>query len=87
MRRSMQQRLLWIKRQAGTFGFADMLQRLDTALAGDNGAALRDSILAQYPAALIDEFQDTSPLQYRLFDQVYRTAHNAEDRAGTARCC
>ena len=76
-----QQRLLWIKRQAGTFGFADMLQRLDTALAGDNGAALRDSILAQYPAALIDEFQDTSPLQYRLFDQVYRTAHNAEDRA------
>ena len=76
-----QQRLQWLKRQAGTFGFADMLQRLDVALAGDNGAALRASILAQYPVALIDEFQDTSPLQYRLFDQIYRTADNAQDSA------
>ena len=71
-----QQRMQWLKRQAGTFGFADMLQRLDVALAGDNGANLRTSILAQYPVALIDEFQDTSPLQYRLFDRIYRTADN-----------
>ncbi|MBV8249489.1 MAG: exodeoxyribonuclease V subunit beta [Comamonas sp.] len=78
---NVQQRLLWLKRQAGTFGFADMLQRLDRALAGDNGPALRAGILAQYPVALIDEFQDTSPLQYRLFDQIYRTADNAADSA------
>ena len=76
-----QQRLLWLKRQAGSFGFADMLQRLDVALAGDNGPALRASILAQYPVALIDEFQDTSPLQYRLFDQIYCTADNSADSA------
>ena len=76
-----QQRLLWLKRQAGTFGFADMLQRLDAALAGDNGPALQAGILAQYPVALIDEFQDTSPLQYRLFDQIYRTADNGADSA------
>ncbi|MEG3003130.1 MAG: UvrD-helicase domain-containing protein, partial [Comamonas sp.] len=76
-----QQRLLWLKRQAGTFGFADMLQRLDAALAGDNGPALRASILAQYPVALIDEFQDTSPLQYRLFDQIYQTADNSQESA------
>ncbi|KKI13959.1 MULTISPECIES: exodeoxyribonuclease V subunit beta [Comamonas] len=76
-----QQRLLWLKRQAGTFGFADMQQRLDAALAGDNGPALQAGILAQYPVALIDEFQDTSPLQYRLFDQIYRTADNS---AGSA---
>jgi exodeoxyribonuclease V beta subunit len=76
-----QQRLLWLKRQAGTFGFADMLQRLDAALAGDNGPALQAGILAQYPVALIDEFQDTSPLQYRLFDQIYRTADNSADSA------
>uniref|UniRef100_UPI0031D80E31 exodeoxyribonuclease V subunit beta n=1 Tax=Comamonas aquatica TaxID=225991 RepID=UPI0031D80E31 len=78
---NVQQRLLWLKRQAGTFGFADMLQRLDAALAGDNGPALRASMLAQYPVALIDEFQDTSPLQYRLFDQIYRTADNRADSA------
>ncbi|WP_286997815.1 MULTISPECIES: exodeoxyribonuclease V subunit beta [Comamonas] len=71
-----QARLQWLKRQAGTFGFADMLQRLDTALGSDNGANLRSGIVAQYPVALIDEFQDTSPLQYRLFDRVYRTSDN-----------
>ncbi|MBQ0131947.1 MAG: UvrD-helicase domain-containing protein, partial [Comamonas sp.] len=71
-----QQRMQWLKRQAGTFGFADMLQRLDVALEGENGANLRASILAQYPVALIDEFQDTSPLQYCLFDRIYRTADN-----------
>jgi len=76
-----QQRLQWLKRQAGTFGFADMLQRLDRALAGEHGAALRASIQAQYPVALIDEFQDTSPLQYRLFDQIYGTADNRPDSA------
>ncbi|MEG2045351.1 MAG: exodeoxyribonuclease V subunit beta [Comamonas sp.] len=76
-----QRRLQWLKHQAGTFGFADMLQRLDTALVGDNGPALRASILAQYPVALIDEFQDTSPLQYRLFDQIYRTQDNSADSA------
>ncbi|MDR3004016.1 MAG: UvrD-helicase domain-containing protein, partial [Acidovorax sp.] len=76
-----QQRLLWLKRQAGTFGFADMLQRLDAALAGDNGASLRAAMLAQYPVALIDEFQDTSPLQYRLFDQIYCTQSNSAESA------
>lgn len=76
-----QARLQWLKRQAGTFGFADMLQRLDAALAGENGANLRSSILAQYPVALIDEFQDTSPLQYRLFDRIYRTVDNNPDSA------
>ncbi|WP_159915050.1 exodeoxyribonuclease V subunit beta [Pantoea sp. 18069] len=70
------QRLAQLKRQQGTFGFADLLQRLDRALAGDNGAALCARIQAQYPVALIDEFQDTSPLQYRLFERIYRTPAN-----------
>lgn len=70
------ERLAQLKRQQGTFGFADLLQRLDRALAGENGAALCARIQAQYPVALIDEFQDTSPLQYRLFERIYRTADN-----------
>jgi exodeoxyribonuclease V beta subunit len=75
------QRLVQLKRQAGCFGFADMLNRLDAALRGPQGAALRQRILAQYPVALIDEFQDTSPLQYRLFDQIYQTQANAPGQA------
>ena len=69
-------RLLHLKRQGGTFGFADMLTRLRMALASDNGSRLRERILAQYPVALIDEFQDTSPVQYQIFDQIYDTEAN-----------
>ena len=74
-------RLQLLKRQSGTFGFADMLTRLNTALHSANGAKLRERILAQYPVALIDEFQDTSPLQYDIFDQIYRTQANDKQSA------
>ncbi len=73
-------RLAQLKEQAGTFGFADMLARLDRALDetvnGDNARRLRERILAQYPVALIDEFQDTSPVQSRIFDRLYRVTDN-----------
>jgi exodeoxyribonuclease V beta subunit len=75
------QRLERLKRQGCCFGFADMLDRLGLALRGPNGDRLRARIMAQYPVALIDEFQDTSPLQYELFDRIYRTQENARDRA------
>lgn len=70
------QRIAYLKRQSGTFGFDDMLRRLEAALGGDAGERLRDRIVAEYPVALIDEFQDTSPRQYRIFDKIYRTATN-----------
>jgi len=68
--------LLQLKRQTGSFGFADMLTRLNTALASDNGGCLRERILAQYPVVMIDEFQDTSPLQFQIFDRIYQTQTN-----------
>jgi exodeoxyribonuclease V beta subunit len=77
---SIARRLSELKRQAGSFGFADMLTRLDNALSvdgnGPNAERLRSRILAQYPVALIDEFQDTSPVQSRIFDRLYRIADN-----------
>lgn len=57
-------------------GFHDLLTRLDAALRGPNGARLADTIRRQFPVALIDEFQDTDPVQYRIFDTVYRVASN-----------
>ena len=78
--RRISQRLALLKRRAQSFGFADMLERLDRALSGPQGERLRERILSQYPVALIDEFQDTSPLQYRLFDALYRTAENHPER-------
>lgn len=78
---SVSQRLQRLKRLSGSFGFSDMLDRLKTALLGQNGERLRERILAQYPAIMIDEFQDTSPLQYAIFDQVYQTQANNRSAA------
>jgi len=69
-------RMAELKQRTRQFGFADMLVRLKEALEGPNGDALRRRIVTQYPVALIDEFQDTSPDQYRIFDLLYRVADN-----------
>lgn len=57
-------------------GFDDLLTRLAAALTGPNGERLAARIRASFPVALIDEFQDTDPVQYRIFDAVYRVADN-----------
>ena len=79
------ERLALLKSQSGAFGFADMLERLERALdperSGDKAARLRERMLAQYPVALIDEFQDTSPLQTRIFDRLYRIADHTSSSA------
>lgn len=72
------QRMAKLKAQSHQSGFNDMLLRLKAALEGRQGEALRAQILAQYPVALIDEFQDTAPAQYRIFDLLYRIASNDE---------
>jgi exodeoxyribonuclease V beta subunit len=69
-------RMEQLKRQQRLFGFADMLERLRSALEGANGAALRQRIVTQFPVALVDEFQDTAPSQYRIFDLLYQVAAN-----------
>ncbi len=79
------ERMQQLKTQAGAFGFADMLNRLDLALDedlhGEKARRLRQRIIDQYPAALIDEFQDTSPVQLRIFDRLYRIAEDDPARA------
>lgn len=57
-------------------GFNDLLTRLHAALHGPNGEHLAGVIRRQFPVALIDEFQDTDPVQYRIFDAVYRIEAN-----------
>ena len=68
----------WLRRElpkrkaaAGVQSFDDLLQRLDAALRGRGGRALAKTIRTRYRAALIDEFQDTDPTQYRIFESIY----------------
>ena len=51
--------------------FDDLLHRLADALAGGGGQQLRDAIANRFHAALIDEFQDTDPVQYEIFRRIY----------------
>jgi exodeoxyribonuclease V beta subunit len=60
-------------------GFDDMLIRLDDALQGEAGERLANVIRQQFPVAMIDEFQDTDPLQYRIFDRIYNAKAERND--------
>jgi ATP-dependent exoDNAse (exonuclease V) beta subunit len=59
-----------LKRERRVVAFDDMLANLHDRLVAP-GSALPAAVRERFPAALIDEFQDTDPLQFRIFEQVY----------------
>lgn len=58
----------------GEIGYDDMLSELERALSGPQGPHLAATLRAQLPLAMIDEFQDTDPLQWRIFQHIYGEA-------------
>ncbi|MGC9745334.1 exodeoxyribonuclease V subunit beta [Pseudomonas capeferrum] len=64
------------KRRRAEMGFDDMLLRLQHALASEAGERLAGLIREQFPVALIDEFQDTDPVQYGIFERIYQITEN-----------
>ena len=60
---------------SATLTFNDLLYELDRALFdGDRGAHLAETLRSRYRAALVDEFQDTNTVQYRIFQRIFRDA-------------
>jgi len=60
------------KRVSNIRFFDDLLEDLYRALLSDGGGAILAGLLrAKYRAALIDEFQDTDPVQYEIFRSIY----------------
>jgi exodeoxyribonuclease V beta subunit len=59
------------KHQHHIQSFDDLLINLHKALKGANGQTLAQLIRKKYHAALIDEFQDTDPVQYEIFRTIY----------------
>ncbi|ABB23859.1 exodeoxyribonuclease V subunit beta [Pelodictyon luteolum] len=51
--------------------FDDLLTDLYLALEAEGGGRLGEVLRSSYPAALIDEFQDTDPVQYEIFRMIY----------------
>jgi exodeoxyribonuclease V beta subunit len=59
------------KQQQQVQSYDDLLLNLEQALSGERGDWLAVKLRGQYPAALIDEFQDTDPVQYASFNRIY----------------
>lgn len=59
------------KLQSKVQAFDDLLLNLQQALHGEQGKKLAARICEQFQAALIDEFQDTDPIQYDCFDSIF----------------
>lgn len=63
--------LAWRKDKQGVVHFDDLLIRMYKALRSRGGEALAETVRARFTAALIDEFQDTDPLQYEIFRKCF----------------
>ncbi len=59
------------KRERGTLDYEDMLAWLADALDGPRGISLAATLRERYRVTLIDEFQDTDELQWKIFRQVF----------------
>ncbi|MFN4262393.1 MAG: UvrD-helicase domain-containing protein [Thioalkalivibrionaceae bacterium] len=66
----------------GQFTFDDLIVTLRDALQMDSDGVLAARLRASYPAALIDEFQDTDPLQFDILEAIYfRRSGGPESKA------
>ncbi|MGB5831075.1 MAG: exodeoxyribonuclease V subunit beta [Thiohalocapsa sp.] len=63
--------LLEAKEARRVLYFDDLLSCTARVLDGPLAAVLAERVREAYPCALVDEFQDTDPLQYRIFRRVY----------------
>lgn len=58
------------KRRLGVLGYDDLLTRLADALATDDSPA-RLRMHQRWPIVMVDEFQDTDPVQWQVIDRAF----------------
>ncbi len=63
-----------LARRMGRQSFSDVLSDLGERLDGPDGDRLTQELRSLYRVVMIDEFQDTDPLQWRIFERVFRGA-------------
>lgn len=76
-----------LKEEAGTIVYDDLLIRMWETIEAEGSADVRpfvDSVRHAYRAVLIDEFQDTDPVQYEVFRKLFLPDDYRESRAGCA---
>ncbi len=65
-----------IKQRLGLFAFDDLLVKMDKALCSPNGPRLAAMLRKRFKVAMIDEFQDTDQVQYRIFEKIYPSSQH-----------
>ena len=61
-----------LAKSSGEITYDDLLITMENSLVREEGSSeLRAKLLEKYPYALVDEFQDTDPVQYSIFDSIY----------------
>jgi exodeoxyribonuclease V beta subunit len=59
------------KRRTGVMTYDDLLTRLDDTLLGEGGEVAVARLRARYRVVLVDEFQDTDPVQWRIMRTAF----------------
>lgn len=60
-----------VKIDKGYYSFDDLLKQVKTVLKSDHSNALMVRLRLLYKSVLIDEFQDTDPVQYEIFKVLF----------------
>ena len=75
--RYVRQELALRKRRRNLRSYDDLLADLRAALRSEADGALSGVIRKKYRAALVDEFQDTDPVQFAIFESVFGRGETA----------
>ena len=59
------------KRRLAIMTYDDLLTRLNDILGGPNGPAARERLRSRYAVVLVDEFQDTDPIQWQILHRAF----------------
>ena len=65
------QRLERRKRERRVITYDDLLTRLEDTLAGPHGEVVRDRLRTQFRLVVVDEFQDTDTVQWRILQEAF----------------
>ncbi len=69
--RQLQKDVALVKEEHGWISYYDMLARVENVLSGPGADDLLSRLRKRFKAAFIDEFQDTDPVQWRIFKTIF----------------
>jgi exodeoxyribonuclease V beta subunit len=64
------------KSHMNLWSFNDLIDNVREGLNGQRGQLIAEAIRRKYPAALIDEFQDTDPAQCDIFEKIFNAKNS-----------